>query len=420
MTKIEYLKYSIENNLFLNNKWFYTFFTILEAGTTNEYCTYTDNTFNVIVNGEYVKITDYGNKNVPLFTMSDVLTVDTDMIGSCKTPTESTIGILMANVLLLYIPFGVLFEYINGKFNIGKITDAIAKYLNSNKITVKQYLSFVDSCSYLESLSRITTVSATRKGMLPPPNIKQKKSELNKQLIEKYGKDWHNNSQAILEYDIALKKYDDDWLKDDPGYDKIISGKMKDNARSRMYLMFGNEAGFDTSGKPHLIDNSLIDGYPKDVKQLKVMFDTSRSGSYDRGTETQKGGAVAKDILRAVSGVVIEDGDCGSKATYEILVTEDNVNSIIGRNMIVNGKLVKIEDEKSILGKIINIRTPLYCNKKGNTYCSTCVGDTLAQFKTGVNLMVTEISGAILSISLKSMHTAKISHMSFDINEAIV
>ena len=182
-----------------------------------------------------------------------------------------------------------------------------------------------------------------------------------------------------------------------------------------MYISFGGEAGFDSkSGYVNFVANSLLEQYPDLPEQLATMYNTSRSGSYDRGHETQKGGSAAKDIIRSTSGVKIIMGDCGSKKGYKLLVTKNNHKSLFGRYLL-NGKL--IEDTESLIGTTITIRSPLYCLSNGDNYCKICAGEIAATTPTGVSLKLLSVSSALLKISLKAMHNTQVSLHKFNILE---
>jgi hypothetical protein len=46
-----------------------------------------------------------------------------------------------------------------------------------------------------------------------------------------------------------LKAFDKKYIEKDPSYGKILSGKIVNNSRPRMYMSFGVESGFDNTGK---------------------------------------------------------------------------------------------------------------------------------------------------------------------------
>lgn len=106
----------------------------------------------------------------------------------------------------------------------------------------------------------------------------------------------------------------------------------------------------------------------------------------------------------------------------------DEINELLkGKKIIeVNGLAVDeseititLEDGVNYIGKILTIRSPMYCKEKGSIYCTTCVGEIMKDYKKGFSLLSTEVSGIMLNASLKSMHNAVVKTMKFNINEAI-
>jgi len=419
MNKYEYFKYAVKEKFIYKLDWLYSFFTIHNIEFKgNEYLRILNNRYEVKIDNLWHNI-DLSIKN-PIYNMLEEIEITKDMIETIDSKITTTIGRFLANKILLEYNFGNKIKYINSSFNIGKIEKDIADMMIENKLSVDEYLKFVDATSFLQGISRITNISSTEKGMLPPPNIEKIKKDLFKEFNDKYGEDWVKNRSRIVEYENKLKEVDSEWLKDDPANGKLLSGKIKNNARAKMYLAFGAEAGFDKKGKNvQFINNSLLDEYPEDNEKLATMFNTSRAGSFDRGKETQKGGAAAKDILRSTSSISIVDGDCGSDIGKKIFVTKSNHESLIGRYMLLGNKITKIENSESLLGKTITIRSPMFCKKDGSELCSICVGEKLANYKKGISLITTDISSILLNSSMKSMHSSVVTTMEFDIKEVI-
>ena len=415
MNKLEYLKYAVINRLYSKIKWFYTFFTLLQYNNIeeNEYIRYNDG-IEVHMDNEWIKLKDT-KENEAIFKFTDKIKIDNSWITNVKSETDTTIGRLLSNCILLTDNFGDKIDYVNKMFTVKDAEGLIGPLLRTKVVDVNEYLKFTYSVSYLTGLANITTVSATMKSVLPTPGLDKKKKELIKEFNNKYGKDWDKNRTRVQELVDELKKFDTDWIKDDPSYGKYMSGKVTNNSRPKMFISFGGEAGFDSkSGYVDFVANSLLEQYPDLPEQLAAMYNSSRSGSYDRGHETQKGGAAAKDIIRSTSGVKINNGDCGSKKGYKLLVTKNNHKSLFGRYLL-NGSL--IENTEQLIGQTITIRSPLYCLCSGDTYCKICAGDIAATTPTGVSLKLLSVSSALLKISLKAMHNTQVSLHKFNILE---
>jgi hypothetical protein len=141
------------------------------------------------------------------------------------------------------------------------------------------------------------------------------------------------------------------------------------------------------------------------------MMNGIRSASFSRGSETVKGGVAAKVLLRAANNFVINSNDCGSKLGIKRKYNETNVNALVGRYVISNGKSILVEDKQqasSYIGKEIITRSPAFCKEKGDVICKVCAGNNLASYPTGISIPLTEISSIILVASLKKMHASEL------------
>ena len=420
MDKTQYFIYSLTQPFTLKQDWYFTFFSIfIDSNGNNPYLRNLNNTIEVKVDGKWVPLDVYKHDE-PIYQVADKITLPPNTLLNQKYETNTTIGRAIANRILLTYPFKEKIEYKNDHFGIGDIENIISELLRIDKVTVEEYLLFKDSVMFIKGLSRLFNISATPKNITPPPGIEKYKKDLTKEYNEKYGKDWVRDRTKVLEFKEQLKERDKEWLKDDPSNGKLIGGKIKNNARVKMYLTFGDEVGFDKeSGKMTFVPNSLSEQYPTDPEQITAMINSAIAGSYDRGKETQKGGVTAKELLRSTSSYSISDGDCGSTTGLNILVTKVNAKSLNGRYMVVNNKIERIEKGEDLIGKNIILRSPMYCANKDSSFCSKCCGDSLSLQKTGISLVVLDISQTILTISLKSMHVNSGSLLTVDMNEML-
>ena len=170
--------------------------------------------------------------------------------------------------------FGDKLPYLNEEFDSSKVESLITKKLMDNTISVEEYNNFVNTTFFLCGLDRLFNISATEKSILPPPGIDKFKKELTQEFNKKYGSEWLKDKKLMVEYQNRLKEKDKEWLKDDPSNGKLLGSKIKDNARVKMFLTFGPEAGFDKkSGKATMVSNSLLETYEKDKKQLAASIE---------------------------------------------------------------------------------------------------------------------------------------------------
>jgi len=423
MSKGKYLLYAISKGFLKNLDWYYTFLTIVNSDNySNEYISIVNGKFLVKVDEELLELEGYIS-GTAVYSITDKVSLAKNTLASITTDIDTSIGYLLLNYILVEFPFNGKIAYINEKFFINKYEERVGELLANEEITVPEYKVFVNNCSFLEKFSRIVTVSATEKGITPPEGLMEYKKKITIEFDNKYGKIWREDPPKVVEYETLLKEYMNVWLKDDPANNKFLGGKIKNNAMFKKYLSFGLAIGFEQSGEPLVqVDESLLEGYPRDKVKLAKMFNTSRSASFDRGHETQKGGSVAKDILRATSSITITDGDC--KVTYgkKIKVRDKLIKNLVGRYIIVNGvstPMTSSEEVSKYTNKFIEIRSTQYCKSPGNTFCKVCVGQALANYKTGISLVETQISAAILINSLKKMHNTTISTIDIDFRDTI-
>jgi len=411
MTKNEYLKYALKHNLPLKLKWVRDMFGILvDEDIEDEFIEKKDSVLYVKLDNDEKEI--LMDKYVgPVFKVTDKIKVNNEYLPNINGEIETTVGRLIMNYLLLAKPFGNKIPYINRKFSISEIEDIIKNKLTDNEnpkpdeITITEYQEFVDLCVFVMNYGKIVSVSATKKAVLPPPHVVEYRNKLIEEAIKKYGPNALDDKTVIAEIMKKLLEYDDSWLKGDPAYDTLLTGKVKNVARLKMFLMFGLGSELTPKPKPTVIMESLYEGYPKDPKKLAAMFNDSRYASYSRGFKTQEGGVVAKVTLRATNDIKIVDSDCGTKVGIEVKFTKDNYKKYVNRYMLDNGKTVLITSDiaKSLIGKKVIVRSPATC-KYDYHFCRYCMSESLKDYENGIALMMSGVAGTILNESMKAMH----------------
>ena len=401
----EYFQYALRHDLLSKLKFFYATMTI-PLQDSNDYFKIEKDRYFVLMNDEYQEVQGRTTKEPLLLLKDEVLLFNADIVN-IKDKIDTTVGRAIVNYILLARNFNDKIEYVNKSTGASSFESLVCEALKADKITVKEYIDFVNSCGMLQGVSRIVTIAATYKAMTPPPGIAKFKKDLAAEFDKLYGKNWYKDSVRVIEFGNRLKEEDAKYLADDPTNGKLVSGKVKENARSKMFLSFGSDAGFGNVGSESpVVFNSLLEGYPEDKKQLTAIYNANRAGSFSRGAETQDGGVIAKVALRATASTTIEPGDCGTKRGKEVFVNKDIAHSLTGRYMIVGNQSVRIEDGTKLIGKTIMLRSFMYCGYKHPTYCSICAGDNLANYRKGATIEATSMSNTILTLSLKKMHNA--------------
>ena len=344
-----------------------------------------------------------------LLDFKDKVSLPKGYIVNSDKNIETTIGRVVMNYLILSKNFSNKVPYINEPFDIETVENKyIVNMLTDDpndltKISIDEYVDFMDSVTYIEGFSKLLSVAGTEKSLLPPDGIDEYKKKVVKELETKYTKEEMKDPKVIAELEKKLKEFDEAWLKGDVSNNRLLYKKTK-LARKKMYLNIGASNTFN--GKNDGVTNSLQEGWGKDPEQLATLFNDARSGSYYRGIETANGGVSAKHLLRASADKTIVGTDCGSTLGDDEIITEQH----LGRYVIVGNKSILLNNETfpKFKGKVHTLRTPMSCKLKKD-FCVKCVGENMKDYEQGVSLMAIEVGGAILAMSLSKFHASELS-----------
>lgn len=419
MLTSELYLYLIKTKKIKYTKYLYALFAMHELGHKDKLLELRkDGKIYFNIDEEFVQIEDSDAKR-PLIIENEKLIVTKDIFPNIENETlETTYGRALLNYIVVVEHFNDKIKYFNREITPKDVEKEITKGLKDKTITINEFLSYADKFSYIEGLERIINIASTPKNITEPDGLDEYKKSLSKEYNVKYGDGWRNEKVIVAKYIDDLKAFYREYLKDDPSYGMITSGKIINNANPKMFLAFGAEVGFDKTGREFVfVEKPLSEGYPTDAETLAVMYNTSRAGSFDRGQETQKSGATAKYILRATSASNITDGDCKTKKGLNVYITKNNINILSERYIIVNGKSIYVDDPKKYIGKKVIVRSPKYCIRKGSK-CGHCSG-AMRNYKEGINLLMAEIAGIMLNASMKSMHNSQIELVELNIHDVI-
>lgn len=438
MTKKEYLKLSIKYKLYRDIKWIASCFSIVKYKEENKSNEIGDLIFNpwgidtVNEKKEIEKIEHDTKDNKPLFTLKEIVELDSSMVEGVKDKTKTTIGNLLVNLICLVDSFGSTIPYINKRVFVKDIDKLVAPILTNTPldnlgkidkeakrdpklIYVDQYLKFKDSLQFISNLSMLVSEAATMNTIVPPPGLTKKKKEL----VEKY-KGKLNTVSGFNDFKKELVAFDEEYLKKDGTYGKFMAGKNK-SAREKMFLTLGAEQGFKKANDMQPVIPSLYEGWSTDSDDLINMFNELRVGSYYRGIDVINGGIVSKTFLRAGNNFKIIDGDCKTKLTIGKKYTEKNISNLLGRNIVADKGYTMVDQDniKSFTNKKVRVRSPMFCKLKGDRICRVCSGENLFKFPEGIAISLTEISNIILAASFKKMHNTTVNTQELDLEKII-
>jgi len=151
------------------------------------------------------------------------------------------------------------------------------------------------------------------------------------------------------------------------------------------------------------ITKSINEGYTP-----KEYFDAaagSRKGTADRAINTGNGGYAYRKMIYVVGNVTadISNADCGSKRTMNIKLTKDLFDRMTGR-YVLNDKNDITPINKSMIGKIVRLRSPIFC--KTDSICRICYGELIHQVNTkNVGMIAAQEVASLSEKIMKSFHT---------------
>lgn len=136
----------------------------------------------------------------------------------------------------------------------------------------------------------------------------------------------------------------------------------------------------------------------------------SRKGLLDTALSTGEAGYLTRQLIYSTADIELgEVDDCGTEETllYKI-ETEKDVKPIRWRYYIEDGKrkLIKTSDMESLIGKEIQLRSPIYC--KSDKICKTCYGNlSNILHSSQVGIIATQTIGEkATQLVLRTFHTS--------------
>lgn len=351
----------------------------------------------------------------PIFQMKDEVDVPAGTLINMKEDTHTTYGNLLFNAMCLVWPFGDKILYQNGDISTSKIEGMIIDRLkgtndkaasvwagegrNPQWIYVDEHLKFVNAMFALGAFTQLCVPACSEKSMTPPPGL----TELRDRLLAE-NKDRLHDPETIAKIDAELVQLLKDYLKDDPSMG-FLSKKSFDVVRKKLFLMNGAEASLENDNSFELVARSLNEGW--DMKDFAALCTGSRSGSYNRGAQTELGGEAVKWLFRASSNLAVVGKDCGSKMGNYFFAGAGEEHKLLGFTALIGMDNVKIDKDNvgQYMGKRILLRSPMYCKMPKTDFCEACIGDRLANTPTGLSTAVAHYGDTFMLLFMKAMHS---------------
>ena len=421
MDKNQYLLEAIQTDIYKKKEWLIRIFSITRDipffGGDNDY------PYKIVRNNsdperlyfidpqadEGMTLIDGSSVKQALFKFSDRIDLEPNSLPIVKEKINVPLGNVIVNLYTMLYPFGGKFPFMTGPISAGRLEKFVSSRLVDNpkdgdvvdldKISIKEYLLFCEGVSALNGIGSLCIPSASPKSLVIDPAVLVKRDEL----LEKY-KDQLNDEAILANIDAELVKMDKASFKGDPAEKFFISGKAFAVTRKNLFVMQGLEPGM--GGKPDLIKSSYAEGWNLD--HFPKLVENSRAASFNRGHQTQLGGAQVKDDYRRFQNVKVIMDDCGSKEGLYYQITDWNYKTFVSRYAYdqKSDKLWSLTEEylKANIGKYIMLRSPVCCKATAPSYCVKCVGNNIARMPNGIHIVTSGIGSVFMNTFMKAMH----------------
>jgi hypothetical protein len=410
MNELKILRNAIDNKHVTDIGWYTAMFAL--PVKSNDYVTIKDDV-KTIKDDETTYAIDE-----QILSFETRITIDKGFIPIIDKKIETTIGNFIINYLLSVHALKGRVPFINKRFTIKKYhTSYVLPLLKDKKISIQEYHDFANVTNFLSLFTEYVVWHITDRSIQPPPGLEKFKKDLLKEYEKQYGKEWKEDVIHLHLFVQDLKAYYNEYLKDDPAFNKFIKGKVLESRRKRFLAIGVEKKMSDDDDVSSTLTESLMDGLPMDRDKIAVYFNGLRAGSYSRGVETQSGGVITKTMLRAATGLVFDIEDCGTTRGSKILVTEHNIESLKNLYIIKNGKTVDSDNIR--VGDNVYARTPQYCQAEGEHFCKKCGGKLLGNNRNGLPLLLGGSGGKILNFSMKSIHSNSTSLVTLNVHDLL-
>jgi hypothetical protein len=356
--------------------------------------------------------------NEPMFYPYEEIHLKAGQLENLDKDIDTTVGLYLFNLLFLTYPFGNIIPYINKTINksgLSKIAEKLSDLLLMDKITSQQFASYQQQLVWFNNFTEILIPGVTTNLLVVPDVIKDELKRLineNKEAIEKGDVVTYVNNveNKILDFAEAWYK------KNDPDGWRLYGLGGKPSFRNNFKNMFLEVGPIKdiVTGKYKISTNNFSDGIPPE--EYSEYANSAIAGSFSRGVSTQWAGAKTKEFSTAFESLVIEpNSDCKSNKTIPIKVTKENLQDMKWVWIIENNSLVLLTPDNidQYIGKVVNCRTPLYCNS--DNLCEKCAGDLYRRLGiVNAGLSLNKITSIFLNRLLKMMHDSTVKTSSFD------
>lgn len=417
MKKLEYMKYAVENEFYLEREWLLRSFSIMDPTSDNRF-------YKVENNKLFVSIKDGDNIvlkqiegftiNTCLFDRNEKVNVPKKWLPFIENDIETTWGIMILNLILFWYPYNGKTPYLNGEFKDAEINKIAFNLLKENKVSNDEHIKYENAVFMISCLSQCAVPSASRKSIVSNPET----PKLKKRLLEE-NKDKLDDPAVIANIQDQLVASEKDWIKGDVSEGFFVKSKTMNVSRLKMMGMYGSEPDFFDESKITVMKSSLDEGWS--IGDIPMLNNNTRGGSYSRGKETALGGESTKVTSRIFQNYRIEVDDCNTNNGLWVKITTRGVKQFIGRYLVGSNKPLT-ESELLALkkdNKVVLMRSPATCKTGSTSYCKKCFGDDVANNGLGLNSQTIIFTSTFMSISMAKMHSTQLKVARYNYKERI-
>jgi hypothetical protein len=354
--------------------------------------------------------------SAPLLNDLDGFTLQPGMIENYPVGSPSvvtSVGRFIANYGLLVRPFGDKYPYVNKVFDLDEICGNVATMILDDVVTTEQYKIFVNQMYWMGHFGELCVPTFTEKSFVTDPRVEKRKQEL----LAQY-KGQLSDPDVMTKIEDELIAMDKEFVKGDvtERFLKPLGSRAFEIHRKKMFASVGGIEAFKKgTGDYDFIENSLAQGW--DPKNLPVICNEIRKGSYNRGVETQNSGAQTKSLARILQDLRINSEDCQTTEGLSINFGEFHPKRFVGRTVILsNGtqEMITRENATKFLNQKVRLRSPMYCKDPAG-YCKVCMGEIFRKLNAeSLNFYSVTITSTLMNLAMKAMHGTKLEMVDID------
>jgi len=360
-------------------------------------------------NNDLTELAPYSTEH-PLFGIEEPVDVPSGSLANISEDVHTTYGNLLFNAAALCYPFGATVPFYNKE---GGPEDIEALYgwraienlpegeeIPEGKVTQQQIKTHLNVMfNVISHLGPICVQSASERMLHVDPKI----IELRDRLLEE-NKDRLNDITVVADIIKQLVQALRDSYKDDPAAGFLFKSKHFDTILLRTRVLHGVEHSFDGDGRFALITKSLAEGW--DFDYFAELNNSTRMGSFNRGTNTAMGGEAVKFFYRRFQNSRLHLRDCGSKTTVPRMIQGNIKDRFIGNYYVVDSQPIQITKDNidGLVGKILQLRDPSGCKEENGDFCIYCMGENYRKFPTALANIEAVVPSQWMYIYMKKMH----------------